>query len=140
MIAPCVAANALAIPATLLFARLMLILPYWTGGLSKLFDLPGALATMARLGLHPAWAFASLVILVEIVGPLLVVTDRWTWLGAGILGVFTVLEAFVAHRFWHSDDSSYGEQLRSFLEHIALAAAFIFVAAGSVSHARDERP
>ncbi|HEX2525696.1 MAG TPA: DoxX family protein [Geminicoccus sp.] len=133
-------ADVLTNPAALLFARLMLILPYWVGGLSKLFDLSGAMGAAVRSDLNPAWAFVSLTILAEIGGSLLVIVDRWTWLGAGILGVLTILDTFVVHRFWGADGSLRVEQLRNFLEHIALAAAFLLVAAVRLAHPRDERP
>jgi uncharacterized membrane protein YphA (DoxX/SURF4 family) len=49
--------------------------------------------------LHPAGLWAALTILVEIIGPLLILAGRLVWLGAGMLGVFTVA-AMVANAFW----------------------------------------
>jgi transmembrane protein len=95
---------------------------------------------MAGVGLHPAWAFAVLTIFVEISASLLVIVNRWTWLSAWALGVFTVLAIFLAHRFWDADGPLRGEQFNTFLEHAGLAAAFILVAALSMLRDRDDRP
>ena len=36
---------------------------------------------MAALGLEPAWLLNALTILVQLGGSLLVILNRWTWLG-----------------------------------------------------------
>lgn len=138
-IAPRLVANALTNPATLLFARLMLVLPYWVAGLNRLVDFQGAMAATARMGLHPAWAFTTLAIMIEIGASLLVMSDRWAWLGAGALAVFTVLAALLAHRFWDGDRPHGGEELAGFLQQVALAAAFILAGAASMQQPRDDR-
>jgi transmembrane protein len=42
-------------PATAAAARIVLCLPFWWSGLSKLLDFSGGTAEMAALGLEPAW-------------------------------------------------------------------------------------
>jgi transmembrane protein len=79
-------------------ARIVLCLPFWWSGLSKLLDFSGGTAEMAGLGLEPAWLFNALTIFVQLGGSLLV-----TWLGAGALGVFTALATVLAHQFWTID-------------------------------------
>ncbi|MFC5422852.1 DoxX family protein [Bosea eneae] len=129
---PPVIASALTNPGVLVFARVMLTLPYWVAGILKLLDFAGTEATMARVGLYPTSIFAALTILVEIGASLLVILNRWTWAAAGALGVFTVWATFLAHRFWDFAEPQRGEQLNTFLEHASLASGFILVAAVSI--------
>ena len=67
-------------------ARLALVSAYLIGGFNKLFDFAGAIAEQEQFGLHPGWLWASVVIVVELVGSGLVISRRWVWLGAGGLG------------------------------------------------------
>lgn len=117
----------------------MLVLPYWVAGLNRLVDFHGAMTATARIGLHPAWAFTTLVITIEIGAPLLVMSDRWAWLGAGVLAMFTILAALLAHRFWDGDRPHGGEEIAGFLQQVALAAAFILAGAASMQPPRDGR-
>ena len=115
-------------PATAAVARIVLCLPFWWSGLSKLLDFSGGTAEMASLGLEPAWLFNALTIFVQIGGSLLVILNRWTWLGAGALGVFTALATVMAHRFWTFDGVERVRELNAFLEHLAIIAGFVLVA------------
>jgi transmembrane protein len=81
-------------PATAAAARVVLWLPFWW------LDFSGGVAEMATLGMEPAWLFNVLTILVQLGGSLLVILNLRTWLGAGALGVFTVLATVLAHQFW----------------------------------------
>ena len=115
-------------PVTAAAARIVLCLPFWWSGLSKLLDFSGGTAEMAALGLEPAWLFNALTILVQLGGSLLVILNRWTWLGAGALGVFTALATVMAHRFWTLDGIERVRELNIFLEHLAIIAGFVLVA------------
>jgi len=114
-------------PVTLLAARVCLALPFLVGGIVKLFTWDAGVAEMAEQGLHPAWAFNLATLLTEIVGSVLLIANRWTWLGAGALGVFTVLATLLGHRFWNFTGAERQMQLNAFLEHAAIAAGFILV-------------
>src|SRR5262245_25359332 len=69
------------------FARLALVSPYVVGGLAKATDFAGAIAEQEHFGLHPGWLWAAITILVELGGPVLILSGRLVWLGAGALGV-----------------------------------------------------
>ena len=116
-------------PVTLLVARVCVTLPFLVGGVFKLTDWPGGLAEMESVGLHPAGLFNLLALVTELGGSGLVILNRRTWLGAGALGVFTVLTTFLAHRFWIFTGAERVREFNSFLEHATIAAAFILVAA-----------
>jgi transmembrane protein len=115
-------------PATAAAARIVLCLPFWSSGLSKLLDFSSGTAEMAALGLEPAWLFNALTILVQLGGSLLVILNLRTWLGAGALGVFTALATVMAHRFWTLDGIERVRELNTFLEHLAIIAGFVLVA------------
>ena len=115
-------------PATAAAARIVLCLPFWWSGLTKLLDFSGGTGEMATLGLEPAWLFNALTIFVQLGGSLLVILNRWTWLGAGALGVFTALATVMAHRFWTLDGIERVRELNTFLEHLAIIAGFVLVA------------
>ena len=124
-------------PATAAATRVVLCLPFWWSGLTKLLDFSGGTAEMAALGLEPAWLFSALTIFVQLGGSLLVILNRWTWLGAGALGVFTALATVLAHQFWTLDGVEHARELNTFLEHLAIIAGFVLVAMIGVVGLRD---
>ena len=63
-------------------AATLLTLPYWTSGIAKLTDLPGALGEARHFGLEPAMLTVAATILVQIGGSLLIILGRQAWLGA----------------------------------------------------------
>ncbi len=125
--APHVVTHMLTHPVTLLFARICLTAPFLWAGAYKLVDWQGGLAEMESVGLHPAAAFNLAALLTELGGSALVILNRQVWIGAGALGVFTVLATLIAHRFWDLSGAARAMQLNSFLEHATISAAFIFV-------------
>jgi uncharacterized membrane protein YphA (DoxX/SURF4 family) len=108
-------------------ARVALVSAYLIGGVNKLFDFTAAVAEQAHFGLHPAWLWAVLAIVLEIGGSLLVVTGRLVWLGAGGLGVLTVVAMLVAHNFWSMAGQDRFMALNAFFEHLGLIAGFVLV-------------
>jgi len=93
----------------------------------KLINFRAGEAEMSSVGLQPARAFNIIVILVELCGSVLVILDWMTWLGAGMLGIFTVLSTFLGHRFWRLSGDARTKALNSFLEHVTIGAAFVLV-------------
>jgi transmembrane protein len=124
---PALVARVLSHPVTLLFARICLALPFLEAGVAKLFDWSQGEAEMTHVGLHPAWLFNVAALCTELAGSTLVVVNRGTWIGAGALGIFTLLATLLAHRFWEFSGTERNLQLNSFLEHAAICAAFILV-------------
>ncbi|OAN58389.1 DoxX family protein [Sphingomonas sp. TDK1] len=114
---------------TWLLARLLLVGAYLLGGLVKLTDWPGAVAEQAHFGMHPPALWAALTIAVELVGPVLILAGRWVWLGAGMLGVFTLLAACTANAFWTlpPGPERFGAT-NAFFEHLGLIGGFVLAA------------
>jgi transmembrane protein len=133
---PSVVAHMLDNPATLLFARICVTLPFLEAGVIKLVDWQAGNAEMLHAGLHPAWVFNLAALVTELVGSVLIILNRKAWLGAGALGIFTVLATLLAHRFWELTGEARIMQLNTFLEHATISAAFILVVVVGL-HPRD---
>ena len=99
------------------------------GAVVKITDFQGATAEQAHFGMTPPAFWAALTIAVEILGPLLILTRRWLWLGAGMLGVFTLLAAITANAFW-SMPAGHDRFMatNAFFEHVGLIGGFVLVA------------
>jgi uncharacterized membrane protein YphA (DoxX/SURF4 family) len=117
-------------------ARVALVSAYLIGGANKLLDFTAAVAEQEHFGLHPAWLWAVLTIVVEIGASLLVVTGRLVWLGAGGLGVLTAVAMLVANDFWSMTGQDRFMALNTFFEHLGLIAGFVLVS----SRAEEARP
>ncbi|EKS9794743.1 MULTISPECIES: DoxX family protein [Burkholderia] len=115
----------LAQPWILPLARLALVSAYLIGGVAKALDFHGAVAEQAHFGLQPAALWAALAIAVEIAGSLCIVLGRFTWLGAGSLGMLTLVAMVVANDFWNRTGAEHFMALNSFFEHLGLIAALV---------------
>lgn len=73
--------------------------------------------------------WAGFTIAIELIGPLLILSGRLIWLGAGMLGVFTLLAAFTANAFWSmpAGPERFGAT-NAFFEHIGLIGGFVLAA------------
>lgn len=110
-------------------AAVLLTLPYWTSGIAKLANLPGALGEARHFGLEPAALTVALIIFIQIGGSLLIIFGRKAWLGAGALGVFTAIATLLAHPFWEvSDPVARFHERNIFLEHIGLIGGLMLAA------------
>lgn len=116
-------------PPTWFLARLLLVGAYLLGGIVKLTDWPGAVAEQAHFGMHPPVFWAALTIAIELIGSILILSGRLVWLGAGMLGVFTLLAAFTANAFWAMPAGpARFAATNAFFEHIGLIGGFVLVA------------
>ena len=122
-------ASILDTPATWLIARIVLTLPYWWSGIDKATHPHAALAEIGGLlGLTSPPPTYILLLIVQLGGSLLVIVNRWAWLGAGALGVFTLIVTILAHAFWKLDGATRFGEMNTFMEHMALIAGFVFAA------------
>jgi uncharacterized membrane protein YphA (DoxX/SURF4 family) len=115
-------------PLTSFAARLGLTSAYILGGITKLLDFPGAVAEQQHLGLHPGWLWAAAAIVIELVGPALILTGLAVWLGAGALGVLTAIAMASADTFWSMHGQERFIAANTFFEHLGLIGGFALVA------------
>ena len=109
-------------------ARIVLTFGFWASGLAKLIDFQGGVAEMAHFGLEPAVAFNIATIITQLGGSLLIILNRWTWLGAGALAVFTALTIPIAHSFWTMEEPFKTMEFHVVMEHITVIGAMMVVA------------
>ncbi len=117
----------LAQPWVAVLVRLALVSAFLVGGINKAMHFGEAIAELAHFGLHPAALWAALAVVVEIGGSLCVVLRRFTWLGAGSLGMLTFVAMLVANDFWNQAGVARFMALNSFFEHLGLIAALVLV-------------
>nr|WP_173364715.1 DoxX family protein [Novosphingobium sp. PP1Y] len=116
-------------PPTWFIARLLLVGAYLLGGIVKLTDWSGAVTEQAHFGMSPPAFWAALTIAIELIGPILILSGRLVWLGAGMLGVFTLLAAFTANAFWTMPDGPERfAATNAFFEHVGLIGGFVLAA------------
>jgi len=108
-------------------ARLALVSSYVIGGVDKLADFSSAIAEQQHFGLHPGWLWASVAIVVELGGSLLVILGFFVWLGAGALGALTAVAMLVANDFWTMVGHDRFMALNAFFEHLGLIAGLVLV-------------
>ena len=109
-------------------ARAVLTFPYWASGLSKTFAFADGVAEMARYGLHSPLVFNIATIVCMIVGSALVIANRFAWLGAGALIVFTALTVPIAHDFWNRTGADAQNEVFFVVEHIGLIGGLMLAA------------
>jgi transmembrane protein len=109
-------------------ARTILTFMFWASGLSKLIDFNAGVAEMAHFGLEPAVAFNIATIVTQLGGSILIILNRWTWLGAGALAVFTALTIPLVHHFWTMEEPFNTIEFYVVMEHITVIGALMVVA------------
>jgi transmembrane protein len=108
-------------------ARVLLTFPFWAGGIGKFMNFPAAAAEFHAANIYPAIPFVILTVIVEIGGSVLVILNRWTWLGAGALGVFTALTIPLVHHFWTMQGDEGMHALYTASEHVGMIGGLIIV-------------
>jgi uncharacterized membrane protein YphA (DoxX/SURF4 family) len=124
---------------TWVLARIALTSAFLIGGVTKALDFSAAVAEQSHLGLHPAPVWAALAIGVELLGPALVISGYFVWLGAGALGALTAIASVVATPFWSLAGTARFIAINTFFEHMGLIAGCV-MAALLAEHARRQRP
>ena len=81
-------------------ARLVITFVFWGAGIAHLVDFQQSVAEMKAHGLNPPVLMNILLVVTLLVGSLLILLDRWLWLGCGILSGFLVVAIVLAHHFW----------------------------------------
>ena len=124
---------------TWLGARVALVSAFLLGGITKLSDIPAAIAEQEHFGLHPGWLWAALAIVVELSGSVLILINRLVWLGAGGLGVLTAIATLAAEPFWTMEGHERFVAMNGFFEHAGLIGGFVLVALLAARESRSPK-
>lgn len=114
----------------------LLAVPFLVSGLAKALDFEAAAAEMGELGLPAPGTTAALVILVQLGGSLLLFLPRQAWIGAILLGGFTLVATLIAHGFWQMEGAARVQNRIIFTEHLAILGGFVLLAALSLQERR----
>jgi transmembrane protein len=109
-------------------ARLVLTFIFWGAGIGHLVDFKQSVAEMKAHGLEPAALMNILLVVTLLVGSLLILFDRWLWLGCGILSGFLVVAIVLAHHFWTMAEPERTMHFRVATEHFSLIGGFMALA------------
>jgi transmembrane protein len=110
-----------------LFARIVLTFAFWGSGLAKLINFQDGVAEMAMFNLPQPVLMNVLTIVTQLGGSLLIILNRWTWLGAGALAVFTALTIPLVHNFWAKEGAAAVGAFHTATEHVTVIGALMIV-------------
>lgn len=117
-----------------ILARVLITFMFWWEGLQFLLHFNQVAAGINVLGLQPVWLGPALTVFMMIVGAILVLVDRFVWLGAGMLGVFTAMTIPTIHPFWKMVGPDRVANWQKFEEHLATIGGLMALAI--ISHMR----
>jgi transmembrane protein len=109
-------------------ARIVLTFMFWGSGLDKLIQFDKGVGEMAALGFSQPMLINTLTVVTQLVGALLIILNRWTWLGAGALAVFTALTIPLVHNFWAKEGADAIKAFHTAAEHVSVIGALMIVA------------
>ncbi len=103
-----------------LVARILISALFLLNGVFKMSNYDGTVGWMEGFGIPGILIIPAIIL--EIVGPILIIVGYKAKIAAGLLSLFCIATAVIFH-----NDFSDQMQLGSFLKNIALAGGFIFI-------------
>ncbi len=103
-----------------LVARILISALFLLNGVFKISNYEGTVGWMESFGIPGILLIPAIIL--EIVGPILIILGYKAKIAAGLLSLFCIATAFIFH-----NDFSDQMQLGSFLKNIALAGGFLFI-------------
>ena len=116
-----------------LIARVLISILFLLNGIFKINNYEGTIGWMESFGLPGILIFPAIIL--EIVGPILIIIGYQTRIAAAALSLFCIATALIFH-----NDFSDQMQLTAFLKNIALAGGFLFlVVNGAKGYCLDKK-
>ena len=103
-----------------LVARILISALFLLNGVFKISNYDGTVGWMESFGIPGILLIPAIIL--EIVGPILIILGYKAKIAAGFLSLFCIATAFIFH-----NDFSDQMQLGSFLKNVALAGGFLFI-------------
>ncbi len=103
-----------------LVARILISALFLLNGVFKISNYDGTVGWMESFGIPGILIIPAIIL--EIVGPILIIIGYKAKIAAGMLSIFCIATAVIFH-----NDFSDQMQLGSFLKNIALAGGFLFI-------------
>lgn len=119
-----------------LLALVLLTSFFWVAGLFGLCNVGAMVGLIRSHRLPMPRLIVAMMITTELVGSALLVSNyrSLAWLGAGALGVFTLLSIPLGHAFWKFQPPQRMAEFQIAQEHVALVGGLACAAALSVNH------
>lgn len=124
-------------PLTLV-ARILLAAIFISAGFSKLMGFDGTVAYIASKNLPLPTILAGLTIALEILGGLAAIVGYKARLAGLLLGLFSIVTAFIFHNFWAAPaDQAYLQNIM-FMKNLSMAGGlFLLTVFGSGAYSID---
>ena len=103
-----------------IIARISISILFLLNGIFKIYNYEGTIGWMESFGLPGILIIPAIIL--EIVGPVLIIIGYQTRIAAAALSLFCIATAIIFH-----NDFSDQMQLNAFLKNIALAGGFLFL-------------
>src|SRR5438270_1474159 len=129
--------NILDRPWLWLAGRVAITFMYWFAGIGFALNFPAAVEMMRGYGLEPAAWIAAMMIFVLLIGSALVIDGRLVWLGAGMLGVFTLSTIPTVHHFWRMTGAAAVQNRLESEEHLTVIGGLVL--ASILAHLENRR-
>ena len=103
-----------------LLGRILISSLFLLNGIFKISNYDGTVAWIESFGMPGILIIPAIIL--EVIGPILIIVGYKAKIAAGFLSLFCILTAIIFH-----NDFSDQMQLTSFLKNIALAGGFLFI-------------
>lgn len=112
-------------------ARVLAGLFFLYAGVMKIFGFAGVVGWIAFSGYPMPELLAVIAIVVEVVGGLALLANRYVNVASIALAGFTVLAGLMFHQFWAAGADMVQNELNHFLKNIVIAAGLLLVGEAS---------
>ncbi|USJ28507.1 DoxX family protein [Ensifer adhaerens] len=120
----------------LIGGRVVLTCLFWMAGIFGIFNFSVVVQEMRDAALPLPATFAVATIACQLIGSALIITNfaGLGWLGAGALGVFTLLSIPLGHPFWTYAEPRRQQEFQIALEHVTVVGGMLLAAILSLRH------
>ncbi|QWD59665.1 DoxX family protein [Polynucleobacter sp. MWH-UH35A] len=123
-----------------LFARILISAIFISAGFSKIMGFDGITAYIASQGLPMPMVIAGFTITLEILGGLAIVLGYKVRVAGLLLGLFSILAAFIFHNFWAFPPEQAYIQNIMFMKNLSMAGGlFLLTVFGAGGYSIDAR-
>ncbi|KWF32684.1 hypothetical protein WL88_25385 [Burkholderia diffusa] len=112
-------------------ARVLMASLYLIAGIRKVLTWKMMLGYFAGLGVPLPEIALPLTVVVEIGGGLALIVGWRLREVSLVMAGFTLVTAFIAHRFWMTDGAQFNNQLNHFFKNVAITGGFIVLSVGA---------
>ena len=123
-----------------LIARILMASIFISAGFSKVLGFDGVTAYIASKGLPIPMIIAGLTVALEILGGLAIIIGYKVRIAGLLLGLFSILAAFIFHNFWAFPPEQVYLQNIMFMKNLSMAGGlFLLTVFGAGGYSIDAR-